>query len=86
MGFLEILGKSGICVRPGHGAELERGPVRQGARYPRVVQPAQLVELLARDHERGQVGRVDREEHHGEHRPHVGHEPRGETPGRVHVH
>ena len=80
MRFREVLGQSSVTVRPRHCAELERRSVREWARDARVVEAAELVELLARDHKRRQVGRVYRQEHHGEHRPHVGHETCCETP------
>ena len=35
-----------------------------------IIQPRELVPLLPGDHEGGQVGGVDGEEHHGEQRPH----------------
>lgn len=39
-----------------------------------IVNTGELVKLLPRDHEGGQVGSVNGEEHHGEQRPHVRHE------------
>lgn len=39
-----------------------------------IVDTGELVKLLPRDHEGGQVGSVNGEEHHGEQRPHVRHE------------
>ena len=37
------------------------------------------------DHEGGEVGGVDGEEHHGEERPDGGHEAGGEAAGAVHL-
>ena len=46
-----------------------------------IIQPGELVPLLPGDHEGGQVGGVDGEEHHGEQRPHWGHEPEKQQRG-----
>ena len=52
-------------------------PAPATAEHPHlvVVDALQLVELLSGNHERGQVGGVDGEEHDGEQRPHGRHEP-----------
>ena len=60
---------------------LERGRVGQRL----VVQPGQVGELLAGDHERGQVGSVDGQEDEGEGGPDVGHESGRITARAVHV-
>ena len=41
-----------------------------------IIQSGELIPLLPGDHEGGQVGGVDGEEHHGEQRPDRRHEPR----------
>lgn len=85
MGLREILSEGRVCVRPGHGAEFERRAVWERPRYTRIVQAAQLVELLAGYHERGQVGRIDGKEDHRKHRPHIRHETRREASRRIDV-
>lgn len=82
----EVLRECGVRVRPWDGAELECGPLRQRTRDSRIVQSAQLVELLPSDHERGQVRGIYREEYHCEHRPHVRHEASCKSAWGVHVH
>ena len=46
-----------------------------------VIQPGELVPLLPGDHEGGQVGCVDGEEHHGKQRPDRRHKPNKEQRG-----
>ncbi len=41
--------------------------------HPEIREPREVVVLLARDHEGGQVGRVDGQEHHGKQRPDTRH-------------
>jgi len=43
--------------------------------HPKIRESGQVVVLLARDHEGGQVGRVDGQEYHREQRPDTRHEP-----------
>ena len=45
-----------------------------------VLEAGEVGELLPRDHEGRQVGRVDRQEDQGEHGPDVGHEPAKKKP------
>ena len=43
--------------------------------HPGIVDTGEVVEFLPGDHEGREVGCVDGQEHHREHRPHVRHEP-----------
>lgn len=70
----KVLGEDAVRVGPGHGAELEHGLVGGGPGQPVIVHAAEVEELLAGDHEGGEVRRVDGQEDHGEHRPDVRHE------------
>lgn len=71
--LLEVLGQRAVCVAPRYGAEFEHGFVREGPGESVIVHAAELVELLPCDHEGGQIGSVNGEEHHGEQRPDVRH-------------
>lgn len=72
--LFKVLGESAVRVTPGYGTEFEHGFMGPWLRQTVIVHPCELVELLPRDHEGGQVGSVNGEEHHGEQRPHVRHE------------
>lgn len=75
MHLLEVLRERAVRVAPRYRAEFEHRFVRPRLRQSMIVYPGELVELFPRDHEGGQVGSVDGEEHHGKQRPHVRHEP-----------
>lgn len=55
-------------------------------RQSRVSHSGKFMKLLSRDHERGQVGRVDGQEDYRKHGPDVGHKASSESTGRVYVH
>jgi len=54
--------------------------------HPGVVDADDAVVVFLGNHERGQVGSVAGSEEDGKQRPHVGHEPAGDTSRGVHVH
>lgn len=52
--------------------------------YPMVVEANEIIPFFARNHERGQRGCVDGQEHDRKQGPHRGHEPRREGPRAIH--
>lgn len=74
MHLLEIFCQSAVSVAPRYGTKLEHRLVGPWLGQTMIVNTGELVKLLPRDHEGGQVGSVNGEEHHGEQRPHVRHE------------
>ena len=62
-----------------NGGVLERRLLAVGVADLGVVQPRQVMVLLAGDHEGGQVGGVDGQEYHREQSPDAGHEPETKT-------